>query len=260
MQRPEYRDQLVAGALELARQTRTTSLHVLFPTEPDRDCLAAHGFLLRQGRQFHWKNEGYADFDAFLSQLNHDKRKKIRQERRRVHDAGISFFRLEGAAITEDHWRFFMRCYAQTYGEHHSSPYLNLEFFLRIGAAMPDSIALICAERDGHPVAASLLIHNGTHLYGRHWGAIEHHPLLHFETCYYQGIEYAIARGLQVFEGGAQGEHKMARGLMPVTTHSAHWLAHPEFAVAIENFLDRESALMQAHDRELAARTPFKSD
>ncbi len=255
----EYGDQLIAGALELARQSGTTSLHVLFPAETDRNRLAAHGFLLRQGRQFHWKNNDYADFDAFLAQLSHDKRKKIRQERRKVFDAGISFRWLEGAAITEKDWRFFMRCYGQTYHEHHSSPYLNLEFFLRIGGSMPDNITLIRAERNGSPVAASLLIHNDTHLYGRHWGAIEHHPLLHFEACYYQGIEYAIARGLQVFEGGAQGEHKMARGLMPVTTHSAHWLAHPQFAAAIENFLDRESALMTQHDHELAARTPFKS-
>ena len=255
----EYRDQLIAGPLELARQSGTTSLHVLFPAETDRNRLAAHGFLLRQGRQFHWKNNDYADFDAFLAQLSHDKRKKIRQERRKVLDARISFRWLEGAAITEKDWRFFMRCYGQTYHEHHSSPYLNLEFFLRIGGSMPDNITLIRAERNGSPVAASLLIHNDTHLYGRHWGAIEHHPLLHFEACYYQGIEYAIARGLQVFEGGAQGEHKMARGLMPVTTHSAHWLAHPQFAAAIENFLDRESALMTQHEHELAARTPFKS-
>lgn len=256
---PDQRSRLVEGALELARRTQTTSLHVLFPSDVDRECLAAHGFLLRQGRQFHWENRGYADFDAFLAQLSHDKRKKIRQERRRVRDAGIRCYRLEGAAITADDWRFFMRCYSQTYREHHSSPYLDLDFFLRIGAAMPDNLTLIRAERDGHPVAASLLVRNGTRLYGRHWGATEHHPLLHFETCYYQSIEYAIARGLHIFEGGAQGEHKMARGLMPVTTHSAHWLAHPQFAEAIGTFLDRESALMTQHDRELAARTPFKS-
>lgn len=256
---PDYRDQLIQGALELARKSHTSSLHVLFPSADDRECLATHGFLLRQGRQFHWKNEGYADFDAFLARLSHDKRKKIRQERRKVIDAGISFRWLEGSAITHEHWRFFARCYNQTYREHHSSPYLNLDFFLHIGAAMPDNIALMCAVRDDNPIAASLLIHNDTHLYGRHWGAIEHHPMLHFEACYYQGIEYAIARGLQYFEGGAQGEHKLARGLMPVTTHSAHWLAHPEFASAIENYLDRESTLMTQHDHELAARTPFKS-
>ena len=124
---------------------------------------------------------------------------------------------------------------------------------------MPGNITLVCAIREGNPVAASLLIHNDTHLYGRHLGAIEHHPLLHFEACYYHAIEYAIARGLQVFEGGAQGEHKMARGMMPVATQSAHWLAHPEFAAAIENYLDSESTMMEQYGRELASHTPFKS-
>ena len=256
---PEFRDQLIVGALEFARQTKTTSLHVLFPSTTDLECLLGHGFLLRQGRQFHWKNENYANFDDFLAQLSHDKRKKIRQERRKVREAGICFEWLEGSSISQSHWEFFERCYRQTYREHQSSPYLNLEFFRRIGATMPGNITLVCAIREGNPVAASLLIHNDTHLYGRHWGAIEHHPLLHFEACYYQAIEYAIARGLQVFEGGAQGEHKMARGLMPVATQSAHWLAHPEFAAAIENYLDRESTMMEQYGRELASHTPFKS-
>jgi len=242
--KPEYRDQLIAGALELARRTKTTSLHVLFPAPAD---------------QFHWTNQHYTDFDNFLAQLSHDKRKKIRQERRKVRDAGITFGWLEGTAISDDDWRFFARCYGQTYREHHSSPYLNLDFFRRIGAAMPGNLVLVRAERDGKAIAASLLVRNGTRLYGRHWGALEHHPALHFEACYYQGIEYAITRGLQVFEGGAQGEHKMARGLLPVTTQSAHWLAHPEFAAAIENFLGRETALMEEHDHELAARSPFKA-
>lgn len=176
-----------------------------------------------------------------------------------MRDAGITCRWLEGSAIRDDDWRFFARCYGQTYREHHSSPYLNLEFFRRVGAALSDSFVLVLAERDGMPIAVSLLIRNATRLYGRHWGAIEHHQALHFEACYYQGIEYAIARGLQVFEGGAQGEHKMARGLLPVTTQSAHWLAHPEFAAAIENFLDRETMLMEEHGRELAMRSPFKS-
>jgi len=255
----KHRDQLVAGALELARQTKSGSLHVLFPEETDLECLAGHGFLLRQGRQFHWRNDNYSGFDAFLAQLSHDKRKKIRQERRKVRDAGFTFRWLEGAGIGDGDWRFFAQCYRQTYHEHHSSPYLNLEFFRRIGAAMPGNLVMVRAERDGNPVAASLLVRNDTRLYGRHWGAIEHHPLLHFETCYYQGIEYAISRGLQMFEGGAQGEHKMARGLLPVSTQSAHWLAHPEFASAIEKFLDRETALMDEHSRELAARNPFKA-
>ena len=255
---PALRDRLLAGALELARQTQAGSLHVLFPDEAGLDCLRRHGFLLRQGRQFHWRNEGYADFEDFLARLSHDKRKKIRQERRKVREAGIGFRRLEGGAIGDDDWRFFARCYRQTYREHHSSPYLNLEFFRHIGAAMPGNLVLVLAELAGRPVAASLLVRNGHRLYGRHWGAVEHHPLLHFEACYYQAIEYAIARGLEVFEGGAQGEHKMARGLLPVDTRSAHWLEHPEFASAVEKYLERESELMQQHGRELAARSPFR--
>jgi hypothetical protein len=143
--------------------------------------------------------------------------------------------------------------------EHHSAPYLSLAFFQSVGAAMPENFVLVRALREGQPVAASLLVRNATRLYGRHWGAVEHHPMLHFETCYYQAIEYAIARGLQVFEGGAQGEHKMARGLLPVTTQSAHWLAHPEFAEAVSRYLERETALLDEHGRTLAERNPFKS-
>ena len=256
---PAHRQQLIAGALQLAGNAGISSLHFLFPETGDINDLSQSGFMLRQGIQFHWCNDGYADFEQFLSRLSHDKRKKIRQERRKVHAAGITFDWLEGKRISEDDWRFFHRCYRQTYREHHSSPYLNLAFFLRVGAKMPDSFVLVRALREGRPVAASLLVRNTARLYGRHWGAIEHHPMLHFETCYYQAIEYAIARGLKVFEGGAQGEHKMARGLLPVTTQSAHWLAHPEFAVAVEKFLDRETALVDAHARTLADRNPFKS-
>lgn len=254
-----HRDQLIAGALELALQNGISSLHILFPSETDLSDLKRHGLMLRQGLQFHWRNDGYADFEQFLSQLSHDKRKKIRQERRKVRDAGIQFDWLEGPAISEQDWKFFHRCYRQTYREHHSSPYLSLAFFQRVGAAMPENFVLVRALREGQPVAASLLVRNATRLYGRHWGAVEHHPILHFEACYYQAIEYAIARGLQVFEGGAQGEHKMARGLLPVTTQSAHWLAHPEFAEAVSRYLERETALLDEHGRALAERNPFKS-
>ncbi len=254
-----HRDMLVAGALELAASSGISSLHILFPSDADLADLSRHGLMLRQGLQFHWRNDGYADFEQFLSHLSHDKRKKIRQERRKVRDAGIHFDWLEGPSIGEEDWQFFHRCYRQTYREHHSSPYLNLAFFQRIGAAMPGSFVLVRALREGRPVAASLLVRNATRLYGRHWGAIEHHPMLHFETCYYQSIEYAIARGLQVFEGGAQGEHKMARGLLPVATQSAHWLAHPEFAAAVGRYLERETAMLDQHGRALAGRNPFKA-
>lgn len=256
--KPEQRSALVQAALSLARRHEASSLHILFPEPDDLSVATAAGLLQRHGRQFHWHNEGYRDFEDFLSRLNHDKRKKIRQERRKVREAGITFDWLEGATLTDDHWIFFNRCYRQTYREHQSSPYLNLSFFLRIGQSLRDSIAMIIAERDGTPIGASLLFKTTTHLYGRHWGSVRHHPLMHFEACYYQGIEYAITNGLQVFEGGAQGEHKMARGLMPVNTVSAHWLAHPEFAAAVEHYLDRETAMMTNYNDELAARSPFR--
>ncbi len=249
---------LAAGAMELARECGVSSLHVLYPRDEDLQLLREAGLMPRQGRQFHWHNAGYADFEAFLAALSHDKRKKIRQERRKVREAGIAFDWLEGDAIADADWQFFNRCYRQTYREHHSSPYLNLDFFRHIGAAMPQNLVLVRARIGERPVAASLLVRNGDRLCGRHWGAVEHHPLLHFEACYYQGIEYAIARGLQVFEGGAQGEHKMARGLLPVTTQSAHWLARPEFADAVSRFLDRETAMMEDYARALAARSPFR--
>ncbi len=255
---PAQRAILAAGALELAREYKLSSLHVLYPRSEELTELQNAGLMTRQGRQFHWRNAGYADFDAFLAELSHDKRKKIRQERRKVREAGITFDRLEGEAISDADWQFFNRCYRQTYLEHHSSPYLNLDFFRGIAAAMPQNLVLVRAMHGQRPVATSLLVRGADRLYGRHWGAIEHHPLLHFEACYYQGIEYAIARGLKVFEGGAQGEHKMARGLMPVTTQSAHWLARPEFADAVSRFLDRETAMMEDHARELAARSPFR--
>jgi predicted N-acyltransferase len=208
--------------------------------------------------QFHWTNQGYASFEAFLAGFSHDKRKKVRQERRKAVAAGVSFKWLEGDEIGERDWAFFHRCYRQTYREHRSTPYLNLEFFCRIGKALPRHLVLIVAERDHTPIAASLNVRNSNRLCGRHWGALEHHPGLHFETCYYQGIEYCIARGIATFEGGSRGEHKLARGLMPVETCSAHWLAHPEFAAAIEQFLEREARGVGHYVDELNDRSPFK--
>ena len=254
----EQRERLVAGALVLARELDVSSLHCLFPAEEDAKTLARGGMMLRHGVQFHWSNAGYGSFDDFLASLNHAKRKKIKQERRKVREAGITFEWREGRDIAERDWAFFYRCYARTYREHHSTPYLNLEFFHRIGQTMPENLLLVLAYREGRPIAASFDVHDGTRLYGRYWGAIEHHPVLHFETCYYQVIEYCIARRLQTFEGGAQGEHKMARGLLPVETCSAHWIARREFATAIENFLTKESRGIAHYIDELAERRPFK--
>ena len=172
--------------------------------------------MIRHGVQFHWSNAGYGSFDDFLASMNHDKRKKIKQERRKVREAGITFEWRDGRDISERDWAFFYRCYARTYREHHSTPYLNLEFFQRIGHSMPENLLLVLAYRDGRPIAASFDVHDGTRLYGRYWGAVEHHPVLHFETCYYQVIEYCIARGIQTFRrrraGRAQDGARAAAG------------------------------------------------
>jgi predicted N-acyltransferase len=220
--------------------------------------LQAAGMMIRHGVQFHWSNAAYKSFDEFLGGLNHDKRKKIKQERRKVREAGISFQCRHGRDITEGDWAFFFRCYARTYREHHSTPYLNLRFFSRIGSTMPDNLVLVLAYRDGRPIAASFNMRDDCTVYGRYWGAVEHHPVLHFETCYYQVIEYCIANGIQTFEGGAQGEHKMARGLLPVETRSAHWIARRDFASAIETFLSRETRGIAHRLDELNERNPFK--
>ncbi|HEX6004332.1 MAG TPA: GNAT family N-acetyltransferase [Burkholderiales bacterium] len=249
---------LIEGALALARELRVSSLHCLFPTPDEAQAMSARGLQLRRSVQFHWLNHDYTSFEDFLAGMSHDKRKKIRQERRRVREAGIEFRWLDGTDITREDWAFFNRCYRHTYREHHSTPYLNLEFFQRIGRTMPENFALIVAERGGHRIAASLNVRNAERLYGRYWGALEYHSGLHFETCYYQGIEYCIARGLRVFEGGSRGEHKLARGLMPTETLSTHWLAHREFSAAIAAFLTREGANVAHYVDELNERRPFK--
>ena len=254
----EDRSTLIASALELARKLGVSSLHCLFPTRREAQRMVEHGMMPRTTVQFHWANRGYRSFDEFLAGFGHDKRKKVKQERRKVSAAGIRFRWLEGDEIRDRDWAFFNRCYRQTYREHRSSPYLNLDFFCRIGRTLPRNTLLIVAERGGAPIAASLNIRDRQRLCGRYWGALEHQTALHFETCYYQGIEYCIARGIAAFEGGSRGEHKLARGLMPVETCSTHWLAHPEFATAIEQFLARESRGMERYVDELAERSPFK--
>jgi len=251
-----HRKLLVRIAFELAEQT--SSLHVLFPSDTETESLCSAGMMLRHGVQFHWHNAGYNSFDAFLGDLSSAKRKKIRQERRKVADSGIQMRRLLGREISDEHWRFFTRCYETTYGQHGSMPYLNLALFRRLGETMPECVLLVLAELDGKPVASALNLLSGTTLYGRYWGAISHVPLLHFEACYYQAIEFCIERGIAVFEGGAQGEHKLARGFRPVQTCSAHWLKHPRFATAVEQFLERETAGMSVYMDELNERAPFR--
>jgi len=249
---------LVAALHDLRADGASSSTHVLYPPPAQAEVLRDAGFMLRSGVQFHWLNHGYRDFGDFLDTLEQKKRKNIRAERRRVAEAGITFRQLPGMEISSDDWNFFTRCYNRTYATHGSTPYLNLDFFLRIGAAMPENILLIVAERVGKPIAASLVIHTADTLYGRYWGAIEHFACLHFETAYYQALEFCIRQRLRCFEGGAQGEHKMARGFLPQRTWSAHWLAHPAFADAVEHFLQREAGGVETYLDELNERNPFR--
>ena len=252
------RERLARALLQLARDSDVSSLHVLFPTEADAVALRKLGMLERRAIQFHWRNAGYATFDDFLAALSHDKRKKIRQERRRVAEAGVEMRRITGREATARDWDFFTSCYRRTYREHRSTPYLNRAFFGMIAERMPDNLLLVIAEREGRPIAAALDLFGGGVAYGRYWGATEYVPGMHFEACYYQGVDFCIERGLALFEGGAQGEHKHARGFLPEATRSFHWLAHPAFNRAIDDYLAREGAGVAAYLDELDERTPFR--
>lgn len=253
------RQALVQALSELQSAAQTSSTHILYPPEAEASTLADAGFMLRSGVQFHWHNEGYRDFDEFLSTLERKKRKNILAERRKVTEAGVTFRHFSGSEATEKDWRFFHRCYRHTYSAHYSTPYLNLDFFLRIATDMPQHLLLTVAYRDGKAIASSLVVHDQQSLYGRYWGALEEVPCLHFETAYYQPLEFCIANKIAWFEGGAQGEHKMARGFLPQKTWSAHWLAHPSFADAVERFLEREGGGINDYLSELNERNPFRS-
>ncbi|AKJ67194.1 hypothetical protein PATSB16_08230 [Pandoraea thiooxydans] len=259
------RQALVRALLDAARHSEVSSLHILFPDSTDMAELARQDLEVRQGVQFHWRNDGYRDFDAFLATLEQKKRKNIRAERRKVHEAGVRFRHLDGRQASEADWRFFARCYRHTYREHHSTPYLNLAFFLALAEAMPDNLLLIIGEREAQPICASLLIHQPATehgeavVYGRYWGALEAIPCLHFETAYYQPQTLCIERGITLFEGGAQGEHKLWRGFLPIVTQSAHWLAHPAFADAVAQFLQRERGGIEHYVSELHEHSPFKA-
>lgn len=255
----EARAALLAFLQAQQQAADVSSCHILFPPESEARQLAQAGYLMRSGVQFHWLNPGYTDFDQFLATLEHRKRKNIRAERRKVREAGVVMRQVRGLDATDADWRLFHRCYSNTYAKHRSSPYLSLDFFRRIGASMPQNILLVIAERDGRDIAASLVIHTGDTLYGRYWGALEHVPCLHFETAYYQPLEFCIANGIATFEGGAQGEHKMARGFLPQKTWSAHWLAHPAFADAVQRFLERERGGIDAYLDELNEHSPFRA-
>jgi predicted N-acyltransferase len=249
---------LASLLLSFASESGLSSLHLLFLPQEEASLLAAHGLLTRRSVQFHWFNRGYRTFGDYLQALVQSKRKKVRAERRRVAEAGVTFVRKPGSDITDDDWRFFARCYALTYAAHHSTPYLNLRFFRQLGATMPGNLLLVIARKAGRPIAAALALHDERRLYGRYWGTVESVPCLHFEASYYQMIEFAIERGLEVFEGGAQGEHKLARGFEPVTTYSSHWLAHPAFGSAVERYLEREAGGIDAYVDELNERSALR--
>ncbi|MFJ3045214.1 GNAT family N-acetyltransferase [Herbaspirillum chlorophenolicum] len=254
----QARSALLAALQALQQDEAHSSTHILYPPPEQAQALADAGFLLRSGVQFHWHNDGYASFEEFASTLDRKKRKNILAERRKVAEQGVRFLTLRGKEIDEAHWRFFHRCYRRTYADHYSTPYLNLDFFLRIGQTMPQNLLLTVAQRDGKPIASSLTVYDSNTLYGRYWGALEHVPCLHFETAYYQPLEFCIAGKIAWFEGGAQGEHKMARGFLPQKTWSAHWLAHPGFYDAVEHFLQRESGGIDDYMSELSDRNPFR--
>jgi hypothetical protein len=259
-----WRDRLVAALGGLARQGRLSSAHVLFIDAIDRAAFERAGWMLREGVQFHWAQDEVrpaADFDELLARLQRDKRKKILQERRRMAEQGIVFSVHEGARIDQPLWDFFYRCYTLTYEAHHGTPYLTRDFFTRMARTMADHWVLFVAHGPaGEAIAASLIAVDPARLtaWGRYWGCIESVPCLHFEACYYQPLAWCLSHGYRRFEGGAQGEHKMARGLLPVATASAHWLRDERFAAAVADFLAAEGASVGQYVDELRERNPFR--
>ncbi len=255
---------LLTGIEHLARETGASSIHLLFLDDAEQRAARDAGWMLRSTVQFHWTNrvpEPYTDFDDFLASLQREKRKKIKQERRKVAAADVRFEHRAGREISADDWDFFYRCYTLTYRAHHSTPYLTRDFFTRLAATQPENWLLFIASRNGQRIAASLIAIDTErrHAFGRYWGATEALDCLHFEACYYQPLAWCIAHGYRRFEGGAQGAHKMARGLLPVATASAHWLAHPQFAQAVAEFLEREGEAVVGYLDELNDHGPFKS-
>jgi len=254
----EHERTLAAAAITLAQRLDVSSLHITFPTEGEWQRLADMGFLQRTDQQFHWHNDGYRSFDDFLASLASRKRKTVRKERAQATAAGISIEQVTGSDIREAHWDAFFAFYMETGSRKWGSPYLNRRFFSLLGETMADRCLLVMARRGGRYVAGALNLIGGDCLYGRYWGAIEHHPCLHFEICYYQAIDFAIARGLPRVEAGAQGEHKLARGYMPVPTYSLHWIADRNFRRAVARYLEEERREMAEHRALLAAYGPFR--
>jgi predicted N-acyltransferase len=260
-QRQAVRALMLNALTDTCEREGLSSAHLLFVSDEEVAQATALGWLDREGVQFHWQGDpAWGDFAGFLASLTRDRRKKIQQERRKVADAGVSFEVKTGVDLSPDDWRFFEHCYTQTYLEHGQKPYLTSAFWQTLAAQASDQWVMFIASRHGQRIAASLLAVDPVHrvAYGRYWGAMEHLSCLHFEACYYQPIAWCIAQGIQRFEGGAQGEHKLHRGLLPVTTHSVHWLRHEGLKEAVADFLHREKRGMRHYIDELSDHCPFK--
>ena len=250
---------LVAGALTLAEQQQLSSLHWLFTDETDTSLLCGAGFMRRTSCHFHWHNDGYTSFDDFLSRLSSRKRKKIRRERRYVSEAGVSMRTVYGRDASEEQWRVMHHFYSSTFHKKSGTPTLSLGFFQEISRTMGEQVVLVFAYHAGKAVAGAIMLRGDNALYGRHWGCREEFHSLHFEACYYQGIDYCIEHGLQLFEPGAQGEHKISRGFLPAYTWSAHWIADERFREAISRYLQQEHELMVDYHDDLMQTSPFKT-
>lgn len=249
---------LINAARNHAREMGASSLHVLFPPEQEVAVLERLGMMRRAGCQFHWSNHGFRDFDDYLSTFKAEKRKKLKRERRHVAEAGIEFDVLHGGEASAAQWEAYHRFYASTFERLGGMATLSAEFFRELGTALPDQVVLILARHAGRYVAGAFCLRSDDTLYGRHWGCDEQFHSLHFEACYYQGIDYCIRHGLQRFEPGAQGEHKVGRGFVPTLTWSTHWLEDAAFRNAIADFLPRERRALDAYMEELATHLPFR--
>jgi len=249
---------LASGLVALCEATKASSAHVTFAREAEWKLLAKHGFLQRTDQQFHWRNQGYRHFDDFLATLNSRHRKAIKRERRDALANGITIHPLSGRDITEDAWDAFFAFYMETGSRKWGRPYLTRSFFSLIGESMASDVLLIMARRNNRWIAGAINFIGSDTLFGRNWGAIEHHPFLHFEVCYYQAIDFAISRGLKTVEAGAQGEHKLARGYLPQTTYSAHYIGDPGLRRAISDYLKHERAYVAEAGRELSEAAPFR--
>ncbi len=250
---------LLGGALNAAKQLDCSSYHVLFPLPEEYEFLRANGLITRYDCQYHWQNQNYDSFAQFISRLTHRKRKNIRQERRRVRNANITIRRLDGTSATSQDWKHFTHFYISTYERKWGAPIFNQAFFEATAKALGERMILILADSKGECIAGALMYRSDRVLYGRHWGCLEYHNSLHFELCYYQGIELCIEHGLEIFEPGAQGPHKIARGFEPVVTRSAHWLADPRFQAAIEQYTEDEKAMVMMQVKEAKQHSAYKN-